>query len=156
MVWPWVVRPPAQVIWTATRSLVPATVMATWVTSARMSCLRSAWVVVGAAHRPSMSPATAVMACCWAGVSGWGGAGEAIVVLPQLLLGGQRGLPVGFQLADDQAVLRLGQPIAAPRPVGADGGAFQALSPELLQLGPLGGHLLGGAQETSTAAGART
>jgi hypothetical protein len=75
MVWPPVVCPPAQVISTATRSLVPATVMATWSTTARMSCLRSASVVVGAAHRPWMSPARVVMACCWAAVSGWGGCG---------------------------------------------------------------------------------
>src|SRR5215212_7700209 len=117
MVWPPVVRPPAQVIWTATHSLVPATVMATWVTSARMSCLRSASVVVDAAHRPSMSPAMVVMACCWAGVRAGAGAGEAVVVRPQLLLGGQRGFPVGFQRADDEGVLRLGQPPAAPGPV---------------------------------------
>jgi hypothetical protein len=54
------------------------------------------------------------------------------------LPGGQRGLPVGLQLADDQADLRLGQPVAAPRPIGGDLGAFQALGPELLEFGPLG------------------
>ena len=73
------------------------------------------------------------------------GAGEAVVLLPQLLLGGQCGFPVGFQLPHHQAVLRLGQAVAAPRPVGGDRGAFQALGPDPLQLGPLGSDLLGGA-----------
>ena len=95
------------------------------------------------------------MACCWAGVSGWGArAGEAVVVLPQALLGGQRGFPVGLQLAHDQAVLRLGQPIAAPRPVGGERGALQSLLPEPVQLGPLGWTCSAARSETSTAAGA--
>src|SRR5829696_8191619 len=85
-------------------------------------------------------------------VAGQGGeglgasAGEAVVVLPQLLLDGQRGFPVGFQLAHDQAVLRLGQPIAAPRPVSVELGALQTLRPELVEFGSLGLDLLGGAQ----------
>jgi hypothetical protein len=54
-VWPPVVCPPAQAMVTVTRSLVPVTVMVTWSTSARMICLRSASVVVGAVHRPGMS-----------------------------------------------------------------------------------------------------
>jgi hypothetical protein len=74
------------------------------------------------------------------------GAGEAVVVLPQPLLGGQRGFPVGFQLADDQAVRRLGQPVAASRPVSVELGALQALRPELVEFGSLGLDLLGGAQ----------
>ena len=74
------------------------------------------------------------------------GAGEAVVVFLQAHLGGQRSFPVGFQLSHDQAVLRLGQPVAAPRPVDGDGGAFQALGPELLEFGALGHDLLGGAQ----------
>jgi hypothetical protein len=71
------------------------------------------------------------------------GAGEPVVVLSQALLGGQRGFPVGFQLPHHQAVLRLGQPIAAPRPIGGDRSALQSLLPDPLQLGPLGLHLLG-------------
>jgi hypothetical protein len=40
-------------------------------------------------------------------------------------------------------MLRLGQPIAAPRPIGGDRGTLQSLLPDPLRLGPLGGHLLG-------------
>jgi hypothetical protein len=49
-------------------------------------------------------------------------------------------------LADDQAVLRLGQPIAAPRPIHRGRGTLQSLLPDPLQLGPLGGQLLCRAQ----------
>jgi len=73
------------------------------------------------------------------------GAGEPVVVLSQLLLGGQRGFPVGFQLAHDQAVLRLGQPVATLRPVSVELGALQTLRPELVEFDSLGLDLLGGA-----------
>jgi hypothetical protein len=50
--------------------------------------------------------------------------GEARVLLTQPLALGQRGLPVAFQLSDDQPVFRLGELVLAPGPVGGELGAF--------------------------------
>jgi hypothetical protein len=63
--------PPAQAMVTSTRSLSPSTVTRsmTW----RMSCLRSALVVVGASHSAGMSAASRRMAARWSAdrVRGW-------------------------------------------------------------------------------------
>jgi hypothetical protein len=63
----------------------------------------------------------------------------------QGLLGGKGLLPVLFQLPYDQAAFRLGEAVTASGPVDADRGPFQPLGPDLLQLGPFGQDLLGGA-----------
>ncbi|MFJ9382124.1 hypothetical protein [Streptomyces sp. NPDC101455] len=52
--------------------------------------------------------------------------------------------PVAFELAHDQAVLRLGEPVGASGPVGFGPGAFQPLGPDRLDGGPVGQVLLGG------------
>ncbi len=59
---------------------------------------------------------------------------------------GERRLPVFFQLAHDQPVLRLGQPVLAPGPVGGVVGPLQALPPDLVHLRPLRLDLLGRGQ----------
>src|ERR1039457_642487 len=77
--------------------------------------------------------------------------GEPAVVRAEPVGFGQRGLPVLFQLPDDQAVLRLGELILTPGPVSGVAGPLDALAPYLVQRRPLGlgrfgrgqGHLEG-------------
>jgi hypothetical protein len=52
------------------------------------------------------------------------GGGEPVVLLTQPLPLGQRGLPVLFQLPDDQAVLGFGEPVLTAGPAGGEIGAF--------------------------------
>ena len=74
------------------------------------------------------------------------GGGEAVVLLAQPLPLGQRGLPVLFQLPDDQPVLRLGELVLAAGPVSGEIGAFQPLPPDLVDPRALGFRLPGRSQ----------
>jgi len=74
------------------------------------------------------------------------GGGKPVVLLAEALPLGEGGLPVPFQLPDDEAVFRLGELVLAAGPVRLVTGAFQALPPDPVHLCPLGLGLPGRGQ----------
>src|ERR1700761_4441312 len=100
-----------------TRSVAPSAVTWTDSMTARSSLLRSATVVVGAAHRAGMSLARARIAPSPAG----GRPPRALLPVPLVVFAearllGQRVLPLAFELAHHEAVFGLGQLVLAPGP----------------------------------------
>jgi hypothetical protein len=112
--------------------------------TARSSRLRSATVVVDAAHIAGMSAARARIAASSAADSRAGRCRWWRWCSSPRRPFGERGLPFALELAGHQAVLRLGQLILAPRPVAEEIGAFQPLPPDPVHLGPAGLDLPGG------------
>ena len=107
--------------------------------TARSSRLRSATVVVGAAHSAGMSLARARIAASSAADSRAGRCPLVpLVLLAQVRPLGQRGFPLALELAGHQPVLRLGQLVLAPRPVAGEVRAFQPLPPDPVRPRPGG------------------
>src|SRR6185437_10378886 len=113
--------------------------------TARSSRLRSATVVVGAAHSAGMSPARARIAASSAAESRAGRARwYRSYSSPRCARPASAASPLALELAGHQPVLRLGQLVLAPGPVAGEVRAFQPLLPDPVPLGPAGLHLPGG------------
>src|SRR5213082_3603466 len=104
----------------STSSLSPTTATVIFSISTRSNALRSASVVVGACQRADRF-------ALGRGQHQRLGLAEARIVIGQPLGLGQGGLPVAFQGPGDQPVLRLGELVLAPGPVGGVAGALEPL-----------------------------
>ncbi|MGH3175407.1 MAG: hypothetical protein ACRDPF_16275, partial [Streptosporangiaceae bacterium] len=114
--------------------------------TARITCLRSASVVPGAARKPGRSAAAAAIAafCCVVSAGGalWQNRCQSSVSCCRTA----RVASQSFPAPGPPGGFRFGQPVTVPGPVDVYLGAFQAQPPDFLDAGPVGEDLLGGPQ----------